>query len=196
MGRRKVLKKYRYTDKMKLRGDGMNFEKELSKKKLNIRTCSVKSNIPYATLYPIIKGQIDIGTCSYYTVEKLATVLGYRPDEIVYKKVDFQTFRNDLHHQIKRNDLQAILEIIEKKEVEYYAFHEDYLKALYLVATVDYISKKYNIPLNEEYTDMRKMKLKEPFYVGDSVLLSKDGQQGIEEFVNFNIYEGDLYDAV
>ena len=46
----------------------MDFIAELKKQKLNIRTCSVKSGIPYGTLYPIIKGQVDIGTCAYYTV--------------------------------------------------------------------------------------------------------------------------------
>ena len=80
----------------------MNFEKELKKRKTNIRACSVQSDIPYATLYPIIKGRVDIGTCSYFTVAKLARFLGYRPDEIVYEKEDFQTFRNNLHHRIKR----------------------------------------------------------------------------------------------
>ena len=64
----------------------MNFEKELKKRKTNIRACSVQSDIPYATLYPIIKGRVDIGTCSYFTVAKLARFLGYRPDEIVYEK--------------------------------------------------------------------------------------------------------------
>ena len=42
----------------------MNFEKELKKRKTNIRACSVQSGIPYATLYPIIKGQVDIGLIS------------------------------------------------------------------------------------------------------------------------------------
>ena len=89
----------------------MNFEKELKKRKTNIRACSIQSDIPYATLYPIIKGQVDIGTCSYFTVAKLARFLGYRPDEIVYEKEDFQTFRNNLHHRIKRNELECILEM-------------------------------------------------------------------------------------
>lgn len=174
----------------------MNFEKELKKRKMNIMACAVKSNIPYSTLYPIIKGQVDIGTCSYYTVEKLAEALGYRPNEIVYKRVDFQTFRNELHHQIKRNELETILRIIEKDEVEYYAFHDDYLKALYLVATVDYLSKKNGIPICSKYSDMRKMKLQKPFYVGDSFVIRGTNKDSIEEFVRFNIYEGDLYDAI
>ena len=174
----------------------MDFVVELKKQKMNIRTCSMKSGIPYATLYPIIKGQVDIGTCAYYTVEKLAKVLGYRPDQIVYHKEDFQTFRNNLHHDIKRNDLQTVLGIIEHEDVEYYRLHGDYVKMLYLVATVDYISKKHEIPLCDKYDEIRNMKLEEPFFVGDSAFLNKGVDSGIEEFAKYNIVEGDLYDAV
>lgn len=172
----------------------MDFVAELKKQNMNIRVCSQKSGIPYATLYPIIKGQVDLGTCTYYTVEKLAKVLGYHPDQIVYHKEDFQTFRNNLHHDIKRNDLQTVLGIIECEDVEYYRFHSDYIKMLYLVATVDYISKKYDIPLCDKYNDMRNMKLEKPFYVGDSMITNK--KSGIKEFAKYNIIEGDLYDAV
>ncbi len=174
----------------------MNFEKELRKRKTNIRVCSIQSDIPYATLYPIIKGQVDIGTCSYFTVAKLARFLGYRPDEIVYEKEDFQTFRNDIHHRIKNNELEFVLEIIESDDVSVYMRHEDYLKALYLVAAVDYISRKNNIPLCDKYNSVRSIQLEKPYYVGDSAFLASNENRCIEEFLRFNIYEGDLYDAV
>lgn len=174
----------------------MDFVVELKKQNMNIRICSQRSGIPYATLYPIIKGQVDLGTCTYYTVEKLAKVLGYRPDQIVYRKEDFQTFRNNLHHDIKRNDLQTVLGIIEHEDVEYYRMHNDYIKMLYLVATVDYICKKYDIPLCDKYNEMRKMKLEEPFFVGDSAFMHTKKDSGIAEFAKYNIIEGDLYDAV
>ena len=174
----------------------VDFLMELKKQKLNIRSCSIKSGIPYATLYPIIKGQVDIGNCSYYTVEKLAHVLGYRPEDIVYCKEDFQTFRNNLHHDIKRNDLQTVLGIIEQEKVEYYRFHSDYVKMFYLLATVDYICKKYDIPVCDKYNEIRNMKLDSLFYVGDSAFLHKDINSGISEFARYNIIEGDLYDAV
>lgn len=174
----------------------MDFVMELKKRNMNIRVCSQKSGIPYATLYPIIKGQVDIGTCAYYTVEKLAKVLGYRPDQIVYQKEDFQTFRNNLHHEIKKNDLQTVLGIIENEDIEYYQFHNDFVKMLYLVATVDYISKKYDIPLCDKYNQFRNMKLEEPFYVGDSYLMNIGKASSIPEFAKYNIIEGDLYDAV
>ena len=174
----------------------MNFEKELKKRKTNIRACSIQSDIPYATLYPIIKGQVDIGTCSYFTVAKLARFLGYRPDEIVYEKEDFQTFRNNLHHRIKSDELECILEIIESDDVSTYMQHEDKLQEQYLVATVDYISRKNDIPLCDKYSSVRRIRLEQPYYVGDSSLFGADRQNCIDEFLRFNIYEGDLYDAV
>jgi hypothetical protein len=74
--------------------------------------------------------------------------------------------------------------------------HEDYLKAFYLVATVDYISKRNDIPLCDKYSSIRNLKLESPYYVGDSALVDADKENCIEEFVRYNIYEGDLYDAV
>lgn len=174
----------------------MDFEVELKERQLNIRTCSILSGIPYATLYPIIKGQIDLGTCSYYTVAKLARVLGYRPDQIVYQKEDFQSFRNNLHHEIRSDDLKTILAIIEHEDVEYYQLHKDYLKMFYLLATVDYISKKYDIPLCDKYSEIRNKKLEAPYFVGDSQFFEKGIDSGIDEFAKYNIIEGDLYDAV
>ena len=174
----------------------MNFEKELKNRNTNIRACSIQSDIPYATLYPIIKGQVDIGTCNYYTVARLARFLGYRPDEIVYEKEDFQTFRNNLHHRIKQNELELVLEVLESDEVSTYMRHEDYLKALYLVATVDYLSRKNDIPLCDKFNEIRCIKLERPYYVGDSFFLSLSEKNCIEEFLKYNIYEGDLYDAV
>lgn len=174
----------------------MNFEIELKKRHSSIRACSIQSGIPYATLYPIIRGKVDIGTCSYYTVAKLARFFGYRPDEIVYEQEEFQTFRNNLHHRIKQNELECVLEIIESDDVSAYMRQEDYLKAFYLVATVDYISKRNDIPLCDKYSSIRNLKLESPYYVGDSALVDADKENCIEEFVRYNIYEGDLYDAV
>ena len=174
----------------------MDFEKELRDRNVSIRTCSIESGIPYATLYPIIKGQVDIGTCSYYTVARLARFLGYRPDEIVYEQEDFQTFRNNLHHRIKQNELEFILETIENDEVSAYLRHRDYLKALYLVASVDYLSRKNDIPLCDKYNNARRIKLEKPYHVGDSSFLEASGKNCIEEFLKYNIYEGALYDAV
>ena len=92
--------------------------------------------------------------------------------------------------------MECILEIIESDDVSTYMRHEDYLKAFYLVATVDYISRKNDIPLCDKYNSVRSIRLEQPYYVGDSALFSPDKRECIDEFLRFNIYEGDLYDAV
>lgn len=89
-----------------------------------------------------------------------------------------------------------ILETIESDDVATYMRHEDYLKALYLVATVDYLSKKNDIPLCDKYDSVRKVRLEQPYYVGDSELLDAPRENCLDEYLRYNIYEGDLYDAV
>lgn len=84
-----------------------------------------------------------------------------------------------------------MLGIIEREDVEYYRLHSDYVKMLYLVATVDYISKKYDIPPCDKYDEIRNMKLEKPYFVGDSAFINQGTDRGIEEFAKYNIIEGD-----
>lgn len=113
-----------------------------------------------------------------------------------YVQIDFQTFRNILHHKLKNlGELGVLLEIIETKQIDYYYDNNDILKALYLLSFVDHLSKKNNIPLCKEYSNLRFKKLEKPYYVGD-VSMFKEPTNAISEFVVHNIYEGELYDSV
>ena len=114
----------------------------------------------------------------------------------VYQPENFQTFRNKLHHRlVKENELDIIVELLENKSIDYFYERKDYLKALYLLSLVDYVLKKNDLPVCAEYSEMRRLKLKDPYYVGDSVF-EKKVDDCIEEFARHNIYEGDLYDAI
>lgn len=68
--------------------------------------------------------------------------------------------------------------------------------AEHLVATVDYLSKKNDIPLCDKFSELRKIKLEQPYFVGDPSFLRSSGEKCIDEYLRYNIYEGDLYDAV
>ena len=52
------------------------------------------------------------------------------------------------------------------------------------------------IPLCDKYSSVRGIRQKNPYYVGDSSLFGSDERNCIDEFLRFNIYEGDLYDAI
>ena len=89
-------------------------------------------------------------------------------------------------------DKETILYILKNKEIEKYKNNNDYIRCLYLLSMVDYLSKKNDIPLVSDYDSLRELKLKKPFLVGQA----DNNDNCIDEFVKHNIYEGDLYDVV
>lgn len=174
----------------------MVLKQYLKEKNISIRQMSIMTNIPYTTLNDIVNNRVFIEDCQYKTLKKIADFVNLSIDDLVYQKEDFQTFRNKLHHRIKVSDeLDLLVEVLEHKEIDYYYFHDDLLKAFYMLSLADYISRKNNLPLCIDYSELRRKKLKEPYYVGDMVEW-RDDKNCIEEFLAHNIYEGDLYDAV
>ena len=173
----------------------MNMKKALSDKHISIRKLSVITGLPYATVYGIVNGKINLEECQYKTLKPIAAYFELSVDDLVYHYEDFQTFRNNLHHRlVKEDELEVIADLLENKTIDYFCSHEDYLKALYLLALVDYVLKKNNYPVCREYAFLRRQKLKKPYYVGGRS--AEKELKCIPEFVMHNIYEGDLYDAV
>lgn len=174
----------------------MDLKEYLKEKQISVREMSRITSIPYSTLHDIVNDKVKLEDCQYKTLKRISEFVEVPVDYLVYEKEDFQTFRNKLHHRIKASDeLELLVEILERREIDYYCFHADVLKALYMLSLTDYISRKNELPLCAEYADLRQKKLKEPYYVGDRVSW-RDDSDCIEEFVVHNIFEGDLYDAV
>jgi len=179
-----------------MEGWPMNLKNYLKEKNISIRKLSIITALPYATVYDIVNGRIKMEECQYKTLKPIAVFCNVSVDELVYQYEDFQTFRNKLHHRlVKEDELDVVASLLESKSIEHFCAHEDYLKALYLLALIDYILKKNDLPLCMEYSSLRSKKLKEPYYVGDFTNAKKD-EDCIPEFVMHNIYEGELYDAV
>ena len=174
----------------------MDLKKYLKDRRINIKQMSAITNIPYTTLSDIVNNKVNIEECKYKTLKAIANFVNVSVDDLVYEKEDFQTFRNKLHHYLAVNDdLDVIVEILTSKKIDYYLFHDDALKALYLVSLLDYLSNKNDIPLCKDYSEIRGKKLKEPYHVGDSKSWLSDSKF-IPEFLLHNIYEGELFDAV
>lgn len=174
----------------------MNIRVYLKENHISIREMAAITSIPYSTLNDIVNEKVNLEECQYKTLKKIAVFLKVSIDDLVYEKEDFQTFRNKLHHELKdKGDINTLLSILENRRIDYYLLHEDILKAMYLLCLLDYISKENQIPLCQEYSELRKQSLREPYYVGDQ-LRNRKYENCIQEFVKHNIYEGDLYDAV
>ncbi len=173
----------------------MNIKKYLQENDISLKTMSEITTIPYATLSDIVNEKVDLYECKYKTLRKLSLFLNKPIEELVYEKEDFQTFRNNLHHDLKNQSfLEVAADILQKKRIDYYYQNDDIVKALYLLSLVDYVCRTNDIPTCSDYAFLRNKKLKDPFYIGDSKEFNN--RKYIMEFKRHNIYEGDLTDAV
>ena len=113
--------------------------------------------------------------------------------------VPFTIFRDNLHHMLKESELETMLFIIKENLIPGYWDKEEPLKALYTIALLDYLCKKHGMKIAGDYDKYRNFRLSKPFYVQSPAsieLYGIDEDECIDEFKKYNIYEGDLYDAV
>ena len=97
----------------------MNIKLYLKEKDISIREMSTVTSIPYSTLNDIVNGKVNLEECQYKTLKKIAVFLKVNIDDLVYEKEDFQTFRNKLHHELKRQgDISVILNILENRTID------------------------------------------------------------------------------
>lgn len=170
----------------------------LVKKNMNIRQLSQKANVGYNYVYRLAHNQVKIDNCSLGTASKIATALDMSLNEFYYEmQPSFLNFRSDLHHRIKESEKETILYILTTKSIKEYMEHGNYVKGLYTLATLDYLCNKNEYSLISDYDDYRSMSLREPFYPNSLVkkMVENKKIKCIPEYVKYNIYEGDLYDA-
>ncbi len=115
----------------------------------------------------------------------------------------FELFKSNVCHRIKElGDIDFLIESLKSKDIDMYYKKQWYPESFYLLAMVDYLSRLNNVPLCEDYNDIRKSKLKTVLYPSSIVSLSavsNDAQikqdaikNAIPEFMRFNIVENDI----
>lgn len=113
--------------------------------------------------------------------------------KILSNKTDnFYLFRSSLQHEIKRNPLQFILNMLSKNDIDIYFYNKMYLECFYLLACMDTLCEEYDLPLCTEYDKYRNLKVEEPIYLNHN---NKESQNYLPHFKRYNIYEVTIYDA-
>lgn len=180
----------------------------LKEKNMSVYRCCRLSGIPYMTLLDLVNGNTDISKCSSSTLYSLAKTLDISMEalyESCQKKpaIDFDVFRSTICHEVKNiGELQFILNKVEENLVIKLWKDRKYKESLYVLAMVDYLSRKNNITLVEEYDEIRNNKLKDTVYPKDILILDKlyphkrikekALRDSIPEFLKFNIVETEV----
>lgn len=119
----------------------------------------------------------------------------------------FDVFKSNICHLIKdKGELTFIENVILSDEPQKLFDKHWYPESLYLVAMVDYLSRKNDIPLYGGYNKLRACKLEKIVYPSSIMmmyLLSKNEKilqdsyhNAIPEFKRFNIVESDIENVV
>lgn len=172
---------------------------------------SKTSGIPYTTVHDICSGRAQLEKCSAETVYKLAQALDISMETLLepcfQQRSSFELFKSSICHRLKEmGDINFIIDLLENDEIRMYHQRKWYPESLYLLAMLDYISRINDVPLCEEYADLRRCRLKTMIYpagvlaicaVTKSDLAKRQAEEeAIPEFMRFNIVESEVRNVI
>lgn len=185
----------------------------LKERQLSVYQCAKESNVPYTTLLDIVKGKTRIEKCAAETLYKLAKTLNVAMEELLEEcfgengntsdSGDFEIYKSNICHLVKdKGDIDFIIDTLKENQIRTYWERKWYRESFYLLAMVDYLSRENDLPLCNDYEDIRNCALSEPLYPRDVILAAKlDAsldvkeqclKEAIPEFIRFNIIESEI----
>lgn len=183
----------------------------MKQKNMSMYRLAKVSEVPYATINDICNKKAQLEKCAAETIYKIAKALNVSMETLLEpcfeKRCTFDMFKSNVCHQVKRlGDFDFLIETLEKDDIRTYYNKQWYPESFYLLAMLDYISRIHDIPLCEEYGDLRCQRLKEPLYPSSIVALSLANndnnvkeealQSAIPEFRRFNIIESEIRNVI
>ena len=189
----------------------MTLNELLERNHLTKYRLSKMSGVPYTTIGDICSGKTDLKKCSAETVYRIAKVLDVSMEELLAdslaERASFELFKSAVCHRVKEmGDVEFIIDTLESRAIRTYYERKWYPESLYLLDMLDYISRINDVPLCDEYDDLRRHKLEKPIYpasvlavcaaAGSDLAKKTSIQNAIPEFMRFNIVECEVRDAV
>ena len=189
----------------------MTIQDVLKEKKMSIYRLAKASEVPYATLNDICNGKAQLEKCSAETIYRLAHALDVSMEDLLapcfLKRSSFENFKSTICHRLKElGDIDFIADTLESREIRTYYDRKWYPESLYLLAMLDYISRENDIPLCDEYDDLRRCRLEKPVYPASiravsaasksDVAMQRAAAMAIPEFRRFNIIENEVRNVI
>lgn len=189
----------------------MTIQDALQEKNMSIYRLAKTSQIPYATVNDICNGKVRLEKCSAETVYRLAHALNVSMEELLapcfIKRSSFENFKSTVCHRVKElGDINFIIDTLESQDIRTYYNRKWYPESLYLLAMLDYLSRENDVPLCDDYDDLRRCKLEKPVYPASVRALSAAAQNdaaikeaaktAIPEFMRFNIVENEVRNVI
>jgi len=185
----------------------MNINDLLQQKKMTKYKLSKASGVPFTTVSEVTTGKTKIKNCTGDTLYRLAKALGVTIEDLLADSMEyrqsFDTFKSNVCHMVKdMGDIDFIIDTLESDKIRKLYQKRWYPESLYLLAMVDYLSRENDLPICEDYNDIRAARLREPIYPSSVIAMSAFSRsdqpkqnsyaQAIPEFKRFNIVESEV----
>lgn len=189
----------------------MTIQEILKDKNMSIYKLSKASTVPYATCNDIVSGKAQLEKCSAETVYKIAHALNVPMEDVLapcfVRRSSFENFKSTICHRVKElGDIDFIIDTLESQDIRMYYERKWYPESLYLLAMLDYISRENDVPICDEYDDLRRCKLEKTIYPASVLALSAASKRddelryaamiAIPEFKRFNIIESEVRNVI
>lgn len=187
----------------------MSLKSILDSKNISQYRLSKLCKIPYTTINDIYNERTELMHCSAETVYKIAKALNLTVDYLLEDalRCNFELFKSNVCHKLKElTDINFVIDVLESNQIRAYYEKKWYPECFYLLATLDYISRINNIPICNDYNDIREHKLEQTIYpssITAMYLTSKDEnikkeayQNSIPEYRKYNIVESEIRNVV
>jgi len=190
----------------------MDFTFLLDERNMTIYECSKKSSIPYSTLSDIIHGKTKMENASFRYAYYLSKTLGITMEELydqmhVPERTSFEHFKSFTCHRVKEEgDKGFIADMLSGDEIRNYYRWKWFPESFYLLAMLDYLSRENNIPLCNDFDDLRGLKLATPIYPvsvdAASLVMNNDElrtealSNALPEFLRHNIVESEVRNVI
>jgi len=188
----------------------MNLNDLLNQKTMTKYRLSKNSGVPFTTISEVTTGKTKIKNCTGETLYKLAKALDVTIEDLLADSMEyrqsFETYKSNVCHLVKdMGDIDFIINTLESDKIRQLYRRQWYPECLYLLAMVDYLSRENDLPLCNEYDDIRATRLEKPIYPASIItmsVLSKSERPkedsyaaAIPEFKRFNIVENEVHNV-
>ena len=148
----------------------------LKERNISMYQCAKLSGIPYTTLSEVVRGKTRLEKCSAETVYKLSKILNVSMEELLTDSMeprpDFEIFKSNVCHRVKDGDeLDFIITTLQNDEISKYWNKKWYPEAFYLLAMLDYLSRVNQVPICNNYNDIRRGKLQRLIFPSSVIIL-------------------------
>ena len=189
----------------------MTIQDILQEKNMSVYRLAKTSHIPYATVNDIYNGKARLEKCSAETVYRLAHALNVSMQELLapcfIKRSSFENFKSTVCHRVKElGDINFIIDTLESQDIRTYYNRKWYPESLYLLAMLDYLSRENDVPICDDYDDLRRCRLEKPVYPAsiralsaaaqDDAAIKEASKTAIPEFMRFNIVENEVRNVI